>query len=187
MTAPLLLGIDPGFAALGLAHVALVGAGEDLVKLGLIRTAASPKKRSVRAADDNVRRTMELAAELAQWVTPDVVAICAESQSWPRSSSVCAKLGMAWGAVSTLAQVNGLPVLQATPMVLKHKVAGHGSASKAQVEAALEARYGPLGLDCPKSLREHPVDALGSVVACLDAPPIMMARRMAAGDWKGKA
>lgn len=84
--ASLLLGIDPGFAALGLARVELLAAGERVLNLAVIRTEASAQKREVRASDDNLRRARELAAALDAQVTPEVVALAVEAQSWPRNA-----------------------------------------------------------------------------------------------------
>lgn len=173
-----LLGIDPGFASLGLARVELVGDGEHVAELGVVRTRKSDRKRGVRASDDNVRRIVELAEAVESWITPDVIALCCESQSWPRSSAVTAKLGMSWGVVGALAARHGLPVLQATPQEIKQAVAGVATASKAEVQDALTARYGPLELPSQRTLHEHCCDALGAVVACLDAAPVLMARRL---------
>lgn len=55
-----LLGIDPGFAAPCLARVELVGAGERVAELGVVRRAKSDRKRRVRASDGNVRRVLIL-------------------------------------------------------------------------------------------------------------------------------
>ncbi len=173
-----LLGIDPGFASLGLARVELVGAGERVARLGVVRTAKSDRKRGVLASDDNVRRIVELAEAVESWITPDVIAICTESQSWPRSSAVCGKLDLSWGVVGALASRHGLPVLQVSPQDLKRCLTGSKTASKAQVQSALTARYGPLELPSQRTLHEHCCDALGAVVACLDAAPVLMARRL---------
>ena len=175
---PTLLGIDPGFAALGLARVELVRDGERVAEFGVVRTSKSDRKRAVLASDDNVRRIVELAQAVERWITPDTIALCCESQSWPRSSALCGKLGMAWGVIGTLAARHDLPVLQASPKEIKQAVVGKATASKAEVQGALTARYGPLELPAQRTLHEHCCDALGAVVACLDAAPVLMARRL---------
>jgi crossover junction endodeoxyribonuclease RuvC len=175
-----LVGLDPGFASLGLARVHLLeGGGERVARLRVLRTKASSKKHGVYACDDNVRRAVELAEGLEEWITPGVIAICAESQSWPRNSAVCAKLGHAWGIIASVAHRHGLPVLQRSPQDIKRAVTGSATASKKAVQAALVERYGPLRLPTQVTLHEHCCDALGAVVACLDAPEIQMVRRLA--------
>jgi crossover junction endodeoxyribonuclease RuvC len=176
-----LLGIDPGFASLGWALVELLPETERVIQMGVIRTAKSTKKRSVRASDDNLRRIGELTQSLEPMVyTPGAIAVCAESQSWPRNAGSSAKVGMAWGVLGALAAIRGVPIFQASPQEVKKAVTGKKTASKLEVQIALEVRYGPLKWPPQKTLREHAADALASVVACLDAPGIQVVRRQAA-------
>lgn len=178
MNAPLLLGIDPGFATCGIALVALDKDGERVLRLEVVRTKKSPKKRDVRASEDNVRRIIEIANRVMDVSGEGVIGICSESQSWPRNSGTSAKLGMVWGVIGTLSVMRGAPVLQATPMEIKKRLCGRGTASKKEVQAALVQRYGALDLPDPAGVHEHACDALAAVVACLDAPSVLMARRM---------
>jgi len=178
-----IIGVDPGFACLGLARVALLpGGGERVECLEVIRTEASARKREIRATDDNLRRAGELAAALDGWIGPDVVAICSESQSWPRNAATTAKVGMCWGVIAAVAHRHGLPVLQASPQEIKRAVAGRKTASKGEIMVALECRYDDLPpWPAQKGLVEHAADALAAVVACLDHPMFLMTRRMAGG------
>lgn len=176
---PHLLGLDPGFAALGVARLDLVGDGEHVEALAVIRTTPSTRKAAVLATEDNVRRILELAAALEQWVTSDTLALCVEAQSWPRSASASAKVGMGWGVIGALAERHGLPVLQASPAESKRAVAGSPTASKADVQAALVARYGALPLPKARTHQEHACDALAAAVAVLSHPVVLVARRLA--------
>lgn len=75
----------------------------------------------------------------------------------------------------------GLPIVQATPQEVKRATTGARDASKDDVRAALERRYGPLAAflgALPDGEHEHPVDALAATVACLDSEPLRMARRL---------
>jgi len=179
MKKTVILGFDPGFAAFGVARVSLRPDGEDVLALDVIVTEKSDRKREVRATDDNLRRMADLTTELDRMLTPDVLAICSESQSWPRSAGVVAKVGMAWGVIGALATLRGIPILQASPQEIKKRVAGSKSASKEDVQGALEARYDALPAWPRQATRvEHAADALAAVVACLDHPTIMLARRL---------
>jgi crossover junction endodeoxyribonuclease RuvC len=178
---PLLIGIDPGFSSLGLAEVTLLPNEEIVRRVAVVRTAKSEKKRGVRVSDDNIRRISELAEAVVPWLSSGVIAICAESQSWPRNSSSSGKVGMAWGVVGALAQQRGIPILQATPMEIKRAMTGSGTATKRAVQAALEARYGEIDWPKQRTLQEHASDALAAIVACLDHQTIQMARRMMPG------
>jgi crossover junction endodeoxyribonuclease RuvC len=173
-----ILGIDPGLSKMGLALVRVNQEGERVLALDVLRTEKSHKKRHVLASEDNVRRIQELAAALAPWFDGDVVAVCAESQSWPRSLGSATKTAMAWGIIGTILQRRRLPSLQASPQQVKAAVTGRKTASKEQVQAALEKRYGPLDWPSRKADREHCADALAAIVACLDSEVIRMARRI---------
>ena len=183
---PLIIGVDPGFSALGLAEVTLLPEYEIVRRVAVVRTQPSEKKRGVRVSDDNLRRITELSAAISPWLSPGVIAICAESQSWPRNSSSSGKVGMSWGVVGSLAQQRGIPILQATPMEIKRAMTGIGSATKKQVQAALEARYGAIDWPSQRTLHEHASDALAAIVACLDHTTIQMARRMMGGDRRDR-
>lgn len=179
------LGLDPGFASFGWALLFLgAHAGDDRVVLGgVIHTEKSAKKRSVRASDDNVRRTRELIAELtALYDEHEPVAFAAESFSPPRNSGTAAKVAFAWGSVTTIAYLsNDVPILQCSPQELKLAVVGAKTASKEEIEAALAARYPEarehLGA-IAQGDREHVWDAIGSAHACLDTEVVRLARRM---------
>lgn len=184
-----LLGIDPGFASIGFAVVRLYPDREEIESLTVFTTEKAEKKRKVLASDDNFRRARSIAEALGGFLgAPQVEAICAESMSFPRSSSVAAKMAMCWGVLAAFAFNRGIPVLQATPKEIKKKLCGNGSASKDDIEAALVARHGRStieealvkGFVTRKGDREHPLDALAAVVACLDSEVVRMARRMAA-------
>lgn len=193
---PAILGLDPGFASCGYAVLvlALAGACDDEVLLaGVLRTEKSSKKRDVRAAEDNVRRAREIATSLQGIIERlrgsnehRIVAIAAEAYSPVRNSGAAAKVGITWGVIATIAVAHGdLPIVQATPMELKRRVAGNGTASKDAVATALRRRYGEGALDgllrgTPPSMHEHAYDALGAIAACLDAEVIRLARRMSA-------
>jgi crossover junction endodeoxyribonuclease RuvC len=185
----LVLGLDPGFASIGYAHVLLETSSENPVRMGVFETEKSSKKRHVLASDDNVRRAREIAVFLNELLTKGphgpVRAICAETMSFPRSSSVAAKMAMSWGIISALSSLLDIPILQATPMELKLRVTGSKVADKEAVQRALETRYGKAKLDTlceglAGGKLEHPYDALGAVVACRDSELLRLARRMGA-------
>lgn len=185
------LGLDPGFANLGYATVALSADGTlQPSNLGVFETDKSTVKRNVLASDDNVRRAREISRFLRDLMTDGplgpVRAICAETMSFPRSSSVAAKMAMCWGVVASLSEELDIPILQATPQGLKLAVCNNKSASKEDIAKALEKRFGKklmtdLLKETTASKQEHPFDALGAVVACSDSEVLRLARRMSTG------
>ena len=184
------LGIDPGFASIGLCIVAIGPNPVDdrPVRMALFRTSKSSAKRKVRASDDNLER----AKEIAQWLqtmvkTYDVKIICAETMSFPRSASVAAKMAMCWGVIAAISAREKIPVSQASPQEIKKTMCQNKSASKEEVQASLNLLFradlvGPESVltesRIPGSQLEHPYDALAAVVACRDSAEVLLLRRM---------
>lgn len=177
----IVLGVDVGFASMGLALVQLGPESETLLKTWVVRTEKSSRKLAVRSADDTARRSRELAQELERVLReagPGAVAI--EAPSWPRSAGVSAKLGCAFGVLFGWAERYHLPLVMASPQDLKRALCGVKTASKGDVALAIERRFPAVEWPRAKTLIEHAADAIGAVVACLDSDVIRMARRTAA-------
>jgi Holliday junction resolvasome RuvABC endonuclease subunit len=178
------MGFDPGFASFGVAVVELTADSEVPIWMGVIRTKKSNKRQKMLATEDNFDRLQYLAEELGKLVQQyDLVALGAESMSFPRNASSSAKVGMSWGAIAALSLQYQLPVFQCSPQQLKSKLTGSKQASKIDVANALRHRYPKMDFDdllkhLPSTEHEHAWDALASVVVCLDAEPVKMVRRM---------
>lgn len=177
-----LLGIDPGFSSVGWAIVEHhPDAGVRLVSLGVMRTKKATRKQNVLAAADNFRRAQEIGRELgALMLSARVDVVCAEAMSFPRSSSVAAKMAMCWGVLAQLCETLSLPLTQASPQQIKRSVTGNAAASKDDVAAALSLRFPDtvaLVASVPASLHEHAHDAVGAIVACLESDVVRAAAR----------
>ena len=93
-------------------------------------------------------------------------------------------MGMTWGVVYALAagRTTPLPVLHACPQRIKCALSGQKTAVKNELIAALEVHYQDLpGWPSPMTTWEHAADALGTVLACLDHPAVLMGRQMTGG------
>lgn len=182
----LVLGIDPGFSSLGFAVVQVEAENLKPIQLGVVRTEKSNAKANVLASDDNVRRIREISATIYS-LMEGKFALCSESQSWPRNAGSSAKVGMAWGAIAGFSEILDIPILQVSPMGLKKAITGNKSATKEEVMAALNARFGrDFGAELvkqgvPASQHEHAYDALGAVVAMENSETFRLARRMTMG------
>ena len=176
------LGLDPGLTNLGVCVVRITKSQETPIFFHVVRTKPSPKKMKIRSSDDAARRIRIVHDELCSVVEKyKPVAVCVESMSYPRNSSSSAKIGMVFGSIVSIANGSSTVLLQATPQEIKKSVCSKRDASKQEVYEALRHRYGleatsPLA-DLPKTLREHPADALGAIVSCLGDPSIEIARR----------
>lgn len=176
----IVLGIDGGFASLGLSVVDLQPDQERLLDVWVVRTEKSAKKLGVRSGDDTARRARELAHHVELAITsrqPGALAL--EAPSWPRNAGVAAKIGVAFGVVFALAEKHHLPLVMASPQDVKLAVVGSKTATKDDVIAAVERRFPDVTWPSTRSLWEHAADAVGVVVACLDSDVLRMARRAA--------
>jgi Holliday junction resolvasome RuvABC endonuclease subunit len=176
-----ILGLDPGLANLGWAVFELLEHSDRVVEVGVFRTEKSHVKRHMLASDDNVRRARESASKLIDILNRyTVMAICAESMSFPRSASAAAKMAMCWGSVATLSEQKNLSVIQASPQEVKKIVCGSKAASKEDVEEAVKRRYpdveSMLG-NVSASYREHAYDAVAVVMASMQLSEVIRAIR----------
>lgn len=177
----IVLGIDGGFASLGIASVALQLDQVLLRQTWVVRTEKSAKKLGVRSGDDVSRRARELAAHIELAIqTHQPGAIALESPSWPRNAGVAAKMGVAFGVVFALAEQHRLPLVMASPMDVKLAVTGSKTATKDDVVAAIETRFPDVAWPKQTTLWEHAADAIGVVLACLNSDALQMARRLSA-------
>lgn len=173
-TAPVVLGIDPGFAHLGWAVAELEPGGEHLLGLGLFTTKKSEEKLNVGAAGDNSRRARDVAEFLNNVIrTHNVRAICMESESFVRNASAAAKVARVLGVLDALSTLHDIPLVQVSPQQIKLQVCGYRAASKSDMEAAVGKRLvggkralNNLLVKVAPSKREHPIDAFGAVLAC---------------------
>lgn len=177
-----ILGIDPGFASIGLAVVS-IGATDSVVKaLKLVKTEKASKKAGTYVSDDNVKRTQEITRALVSVLRDnDIKVICAEAMSFPRNSSAAAKMSLCWGALAATAEMLNIPIIQVSPQQAKVALCGRKDASKEDVQQALKDRFrvqnlDTLACDIPKSQREHPFDGLCAAVACNESQLIKMLR-----------
>jgi len=176
------IGADRGFAKFGYAVFALTPDGEKVVEVEVIKTQKDAKKRQTLAASDNHRRTQEIYFALSKIVSGGlIVAAASEASSLPRNASTSYKLGRADGAWTSVLTQYSIPLAEASPQAIKKALCGNNSASKVEVQAALEKRY-PDQFDdfkkkYPKGMWEHGFDAAASIVACLDSDIFKMARQ----------
>ncbi len=172
------LGIDPGFASLGLAAVDL-GNLVRVPRCWVERTEPSAKKRSVRQSEDLVRRCRELSLVLeraiAEW-HPAVA--CAETMSWPRDMKAATRVALAWGVIAAVLERHRIPLVQASPQEVKKALCGSKSASKEDVQAAVEERVEAVTWPAQRTLIEHAADAVAVVLTCADSDVVRAARRV---------
>ena len=167
----IVLGADPGLASFGWAIVRLEEDTMRCLALGVIVTKKG-KGQGVLVTDDLHRRGQELRRALVEVMgTYPISLVCAESISYPRNAAAAAMIGRAWGVLDAELDRQRLPVISASPQAIKKAATGRISASKDEVAEGLDKRLEgalrPMLGKFTKTLVEHPVDALGAVVASL--------------------
>ena len=121
----IVLGIDPGTAALGYGTVERTGSRLRLVDAGCLETPASwPLPQRLLAVHGLVVEQIELHR-------PDVVAV--ERLFFSKNAQTAFAVGQARGVVLLAAAAAEVPVLEATPNEVKTAVTGYGAATKDQV------------------------------------------------------
>jgi crossover junction endodeoxyribonuclease RuvC len=121
----IVLGIDPGTAALGYGTVERTGARLRLVDAGCFETPASwglPQR--LLAIHRHVVEQIELHR-------PDIVAV--ERLFFSKNAQTAFAVGQARGVVLLAAAAAEVPVREATPNEVKTAVTGYGAADKEQV------------------------------------------------------
>jgi len=162
------LGIDPGLSRCGYACVDTRRPGGSVhpVALGVLTTSPSMPLP---------QRLAELRRELVALIDeqrPDVVAV--EHVFFQVNVRTAMSVGQASGLALAAAAEAGCRVVQYTPNQVKGAVAGHGGASKAEVQRMVQAR---LGLTAPP---EPPDAADAAAIALCHLSIAPMADRVAA-------
>jgi crossover junction endodeoxyribonuclease RuvC len=121
----IVLGIDPGTAALGWGLVERAGSGLRAVDYGCLATSAHAP------LPERLVRCHALVGELIETHRPDLVAV--ERLFFSRNAQTAFGVGQARGVVLLAAGQAGVPVREATPNEVKIGVTGYGAADKAQV------------------------------------------------------
>lgn len=178
--------VDPGFASIGYAKILLIPTREPLcTAFGVFHTVKSEKKHKVLSTEDNVKRTIEIAKFFRNLCTTGegrTLAICAEAMSFPRSSSVAAKMALAWGVICSFSEAAAVPILQASPQHVKRHVCGITSATKEEVETMVKRLYPEsiaMSVKIKKGDLEHCFDALAVGHTMLQSDVVKMVRRVA--------
>jgi crossover junction endodeoxyribonuclease RuvC len=131
----LVIGIDPGVAATGLAVVAGgQGGSAGVVSAVTVRTRpGSPEPSRLRTLFHSVMAAVERHR-------PKAIAI--ERLLWGRNVTSAMGVARASGVVLLAAAEAGLPAFEYAPLEVKLAVAGNGTAGKPDVRRALEKLHG---------------------------------------------
>jgi crossover junction endodeoxyribonuclease RuvC len=121
----IVLGIDPGTAALGYGVVERTGGSLRAVDYGLISTTPD------MSLPERLLRIHEALTELLETHQPDLVGV--ERLFFSKNAQTAFGVGQSRGVVLLAAAEHGIPVREATPNEIKMGVTGFGGADKDQV------------------------------------------------------
>ena len=121
----IILGIDPGTAALGYGIIERTTGRLRSIDFGCLSTSAD------EALPVRLLAIHRLVADLVALHHPDVVGV--ERLFFSRNAQTAFAVGQARGVVLLACQQAGVDVVEATPSAVKVAVTGHGQADKEQV------------------------------------------------------
>jgi crossover junction endodeoxyribonuclease RuvC len=130
----IVLGIDPGTAALGYGIIDSTRGRLREVDHGCLETSPD------LPLPERLLAVHALLDELIELHEPAVVAV--ERQFFSRNAQTAFAVGQARGVVLLAAAQHGLPVREATPNEVKSAVAGYGAADKEQVQRMVQIVLG---------------------------------------------
>ncbi len=158
----IVLGIDPGTAALGYGVVERIGSRLRAIDHGCLLTTPD------RPLPERLRTIHEFVADLLELHRPELVAV--ERLFFSRNAQTAFGVGQARGVVLLAAAQAGMQIREATPSEVKSAVTGDGGADKEQVSRMVQL---VLGMDA----RPTPDDAADAL-----AIAIWAAHRERAGE-----
>jgi len=121
-----ILGIDPGYAIVGVGVIEYVGNSFKVIDYGKITTDA---KKSLPERLHIIYNEME---ELIKKYNPDAVSV--EELFFNNNAKTAINVGQARGVILLCAAKNNKPVFEYTPLQVKQAVVGYGRAEKNQVQ-----------------------------------------------------
>jgi crossover junction endodeoxyribonuclease RuvC len=148
----IVLGIDPGTAALGYGIVEASRGALREINHGCLETSADS------ALPARLLAIHGLVDSLIGTHAPDLLAV--ERLFFSRNVQTAFGVGQARGVVLLAAAQHGVPVVEATPNEVKSAIAGYGAADKEQVQRMVQVVLGMASLPRP----DDAADALAIAV-----------------------
>ncbi len=169
----IVLGIDPGTAALGYGIVERTGGALRAVDFGCVTTSADVP------LPDRLHHIHAQVSELIETHRPDLVAV--ERLFFSKNAQTAFAVGQARGVVLLAAAQANVPVREATPNEVKMGVTGYGAADKEQVGRMVAVILQLAEVPTP----DDTADALATAICIANAERVPDRRN--AGTGAGKA
>ncbi|MBQ6894692.1 MAG: crossover junction endodeoxyribonuclease RuvC [Clostridia bacterium] len=127
----IILGIDPGFAIVGVGIIEYKGNKFRVIDYFAITTKAhTPIEQRLKIIYDSINETIEK-------YKPDYVAV--EELFFNNNAKTAIAVGQARGVILLSAVNAGVPFFEYTPLQVKQAVVGYGRADKGQVQQMIKA------------------------------------------------
>lgn len=129
-----ILGVDPGYAIVGVGTVDYEGNRFKVVDYGAITTEAGEDMF------DRLKAIYDEMTKLIEYVKPDAMAI--EELFFQNNQKTAINVAQARGVLVLAAKNHNIPVFEYTPLQVKQAVVGYGRAEKKQVQQMTKAILG---------------------------------------------
>ena len=129
-----ILGVDPGYAIVGVGTVDYEGNRFKVVDYGAITTEAGENMF------DRLKNIYDEITKLIEYVKPDAMAI--EELFFQNNQKTAINVAQARGVLVLAAKNYGIDVFEYTPLQVKQAVVGYGRAEKGQVQQMTKAILG---------------------------------------------
>ncbi len=126
-----ILGVDPGYAIVGVGTIDYEGNRFKVVDFGAITTEAGEDMF------DRLKAIYDEMTKLIEYVKPDAMAI--EELFFQNNQKTAINVAQARGVLILAAKNHNIPVFEYTPLQVKQAVVGYGRAEKKQVQQMTKA------------------------------------------------
>ncbi len=130
----IIIGIDPGYAIVGIGVVEYVGNKFRTIEYGAITTPAK------MATTERLKRIYAGISEYADKYKPDAVAI--EELFFNSNQKTAINVAQARGAILAAAANKDIAIYEYTPLQVKQSVTGYGRADKKQIQTMVKMLLG---------------------------------------------
>jgi len=160
------IGIDPGFANIGVAVVDATNSGLVVKSMRVFCTKKCANTKYV--ADDNLRRAKDIYSFFIDLITHwRADGLVVERMTYPRNASTAAKTAMFWGVLVSISEELDLPIVSISSQQVKKHICGDRTASKNDIIKALNDKF-KIVTEVPKTKQEHCYDALANVITVIE-------------------
>lgn len=125
-----ILGIDPGFAIVGIGVIDYIGNRFSTVEHGAITTKAGIDM------PDRLKSIYDDLIEIIERTRPDAISI--EELFFNSNQKTAINVAQARGVLVLAAKNQGIPIYEYTPLQVKQAVVGYGRADKKQVQQMIK-------------------------------------------------